>query len=197
MTLPASGAITLRDVNVELGLPAGNAISLNDAAVRTLFGKASGAISLVDGYGKSSLVFAFNNANNFSISNYGDGEYGYSYTHFASDGSIFYETYAAGATSWGASPTSFLAPTGVGAAAGYSIQFVGTLAGAPNAVFGTVYSAGVVSTPWVPLTANASITLGNDTYAAIGSTTLSGTIYIRNNTTLAVISRPYYHNNTN
>ena len=57
MTLPASGAITMGDVNVELGYSSTATISLNDAAVRTLFGIPSGAISLNDGHGKSNASF--------------------------------------------------------------------------------------------------------------------------------------------
>jgi len=53
MALPASGAISLSAVNTELGLSATAAIGMNDSAVRTLFGVASGAIALSDGYGKS------------------------------------------------------------------------------------------------------------------------------------------------
>ena len=53
MALPASGAISFNNVNVELNLSGTATISLNDAAVRTLFAKASGAISMSDGYGKS------------------------------------------------------------------------------------------------------------------------------------------------
>ena len=53
MTLPASGAISLNDVNVELSLTATAQIGLNDAAVRGLFGVASGAIAMSDGYGKA------------------------------------------------------------------------------------------------------------------------------------------------
>lgn len=53
MTLPASGAISLANVNTELGVASNTTRSLNDAAVRSLFGKASGVISMSDGYGKS------------------------------------------------------------------------------------------------------------------------------------------------
>jgi hypothetical protein len=56
MALPASGAISLSAVNVELDLTATAQISLNDSAVRTLFGVSSGAISMSDGYGKSNRV---------------------------------------------------------------------------------------------------------------------------------------------
>jgi len=55
MTLPVSGPISFCDVNVELGLTSTDPLSLNDAAVRTLFGVASGAISMSDGYGCSSV----------------------------------------------------------------------------------------------------------------------------------------------
>ena len=58
MALPASGAISLSAVNTELGLSATAAITMNDAAVRTLFGKSSGAITMNDGYGKSNSVTA-------------------------------------------------------------------------------------------------------------------------------------------
>jgi hypothetical protein len=56
MALPSTGAISLSAVNTELAKAAGAAISLNDAAVRTLAGKASGIISLADLWGKSSVV---------------------------------------------------------------------------------------------------------------------------------------------
>lgn len=68
MTLPATGIISLgnttgdtttQSVNKELGFasPYQQAIGLGDAAVRTLFGVATGAIGLSGGYGKSSHTF--------------------------------------------------------------------------------------------------------------------------------------------
>ena len=51
MALPSTGSISMSQVRTELGLS--GAISLNLAAVRTLAGKASGAISMSDLRGKS------------------------------------------------------------------------------------------------------------------------------------------------
>ena len=58
MTLPVSGPISLKDVNVELGLSGTTSIGMNDASVRTLFGVPSGPISMDNGYGKSNRVTA-------------------------------------------------------------------------------------------------------------------------------------------
>lgn len=55
MPLPSSGTISLNNVNVELNSPSGTNISLNQSSVRSLFGKASGIISLSDGWGKSNI----------------------------------------------------------------------------------------------------------------------------------------------
>ena len=53
MTLPASGAISLFDVNDELGLSHSAQIGLLCTNVRTLFAVASGAVGMTTGYGKS------------------------------------------------------------------------------------------------------------------------------------------------
>jgi hypothetical protein len=58
MPLPSSGTISLSQVSVELGASSTSIRSLNDSTTRTLFGVASGAISMSQGYGKANQ-FAF------------------------------------------------------------------------------------------------------------------------------------------
>ena len=56
MALPASGQITLNQVNVELDNSGTAQIGLGDTAVRELFDISSGEIEMADGYGKSSAI---------------------------------------------------------------------------------------------------------------------------------------------
>lgn len=56
MTLPSSGAISLANVNTELGRSSTATISLGETAVRNLAGVSSGAIALSNLYGKSSSL---------------------------------------------------------------------------------------------------------------------------------------------
>lgn len=56
MALPSSGIITAAMINTELGRAANAPFNLNDAAVRALAAKPSGAISFSDFYGKASEI---------------------------------------------------------------------------------------------------------------------------------------------
>lgn len=58
MTLQSSGAISLANVNTELGRSSTANISLGETAVRNLAGVASGQISLSNLYGKSNVSFS-------------------------------------------------------------------------------------------------------------------------------------------
>jgi len=60
MTLQSSGAISLGNVNTELGRSSTATISLGETAVRNLAGVSSGAIALSNLYGKSNVAFTPN-----------------------------------------------------------------------------------------------------------------------------------------
>ena len=68
MALPSSGSISLGQVNTELGVSATATRSLGDTTTRNLFGVASGAISMSNGYGKANQ-FAFTISSNQTNAN--------------------------------------------------------------------------------------------------------------------------------
>lgn len=69
MALPSSGVIKFSDINVELGVAANTTRKLSDSAVRTLFGVASGRITLSNGRGKANS-FTFNKTISSNTQNY-------------------------------------------------------------------------------------------------------------------------------
>lgn len=73
MTTPASGAISINDLAVELGI-ANTGLSLNDSRVRTLVGLASGAIDLNTAHGKSDRKIVAGSGSNPGYSNGYDGQ---------------------------------------------------------------------------------------------------------------------------
>jgi hypothetical protein len=68
MSLPSTGTISLSQVNVELGRSATAQISMNETAVRTLAGVASGAIGMSNLRGKAN-AFAFTISSNQTNAN--------------------------------------------------------------------------------------------------------------------------------
>lgn len=72
MTLPVSGVLSISAINVELGKSSNAQISLNDADVRSLLVKASGQISLADGFGKSKVSNTYIIAGSGSDQSYTD-----------------------------------------------------------------------------------------------------------------------------
>lgn len=68
MALPSSGAISFQQINIELKLSPTATVSLNDATVRSLLGKVSGAISMQDAYGKSFEIRFTNTVTRTSVS---------------------------------------------------------------------------------------------------------------------------------
>lgn len=80
MTLQSSGAISIANINTELGVASTTTRSLNDSAARTLAGVASGTISMSNFYGKSNapaVTFTPNGGTSagspVSLYNYGAG----------------------------------------------------------------------------------------------------------------------------
>ena len=200
MTLPASGPISMSQVNTELGLAATTTISLNQANVRALAGVPSGAISMSNLYGKSNITLAFNSGANFYL--YYSAYTGYGGVPtvelgFTTDGGIYYTIYGAVPISSSSSgPTGYFSPITAGGGSNFELQMYvsswtstyypynyqflvnGTTAYyRNNAPFTTAWSTGF-------LYLNFNTSNYDASYQAI-----NGTVTIRNKATLASISR--------
>lgn len=71
MALQSSGAISISNINTEIGRASNATSSLNETAIRGLAGKSSGTIALSDFYGKSNAQFIDASGGNISY----DGNY--------------------------------------------------------------------------------------------------------------------------
>jgi len=192
MTLPsAPNSISMSQVNTELGRSSTASINLNETAVRTLAGVASGTISMDNLRGKTAFTLAFNNAENISLSDRGQpSTYQATYTlnrdaTCSKYGLAFGLDLANGPTAWG-TPTggtpgdSFEARLNV---TSYSSSF----SGGDYVKFAGVNISGSGFTSWYSLSSARAID-------AVGSNDISfveGTLYIRNTSTLTEISRTF------
>ena len=99
MTLPLSGPISLSAVNTELGRSSSAVISLGETGVRNLARVASGAISLSNLYGKSSIPSTTITITEASYDT--GGKVSFTYTGYSTTGS------SCGYLLGGASPTTY------------------------------------------------------------------------------------------
>lgn len=123
MTLPASGnTISLSQVNTELGRGSTANISMNETAVRSLFGKpgSGNTISMSDGWGKSNITISLP-----ALGVYGTaypGETAYAELIFSSNGDIGSGTSNIGIQD----PGNWATPTTTGIGSSYWVRFTQT-----------------------------------------------------------------------
>jgi hypothetical protein len=195
MTLPASGALSLSQVLTELGLPAGTQINFDDSRIRALTGTATGtAVRFpTDFYGKSAFTLAFNNGEDFQLDiSTGAGTSVAQITLFP-NASI--SKYVTGSFST-LGPTAWASPLTGGIGSSYEFRVVMSylyLAQEAGPVDFPIFTVAGVSypsattTPWYTISSNRLI----EAYSGYGECNATGTIEIRNISTLATISRAY------
>jgi len=206
MTLPASGPISFSDVNVELAYSATATISLNDTAVRTLFGVASGQISMSDGYGKSNNTYwiLYRGIYNPTGNNYADPDSEYLVNPTTGNSYHFYKQLVSGSyrtagwilnsdgtpatgayyssthTTWGSSSSI----AGVGSTNYHPTAIIGFTSIGTNA---TLFSGSAVSTLFNPVRINTGVqyyntgcadSSGNSAFFGPSTDTKAGTYYV-------------------
>lgn len=192
MTLPsAPNSISMSQVNTELGRSSTASINLNESAVRTLAGVASGAISMDNLRGKSSFTLAFNNAETINLSARGSPTtYQAIYTlnrnaTCSKSGSPFGLDFSSGPTAWGT-------PTGGTPGDNFEARlnvtyYSSSFSGGDYVRFAGVNISGSGFTSWYSLSSARTI----DARGSNDISFVEGTLYIRNTSTLTEISRTF------
>jgi hypothetical protein len=227
MTLPASGPLSLAEVNTELFRNSTAAITMNDAEVRTLAGRvgAGTAISFGDLRGKTYILLVFNSSDSFTLRTFTTG-IRQNLIQFQSDGQITRVNVTSGTVETNSvlGPFAYLYPWGGTNGVGYRVRLVisqlfgrGPTNNALTATLkffdvnaaevtytapGTTAWVNVPSTQWIELSL-ASTFFNNPSYAFA-----SGTVEVQNTASGATISRaftlenganpvPQFNNNNN
>jgi hypothetical protein len=161
MTLAASGEMSIggstatRSINLELVRAAGATSSLNETALRTLAGVASGTISISNFYGKSNFTVAYNSlyiGSGYTFEDvYVGGSQGNVAIRWNTDGTMSFFNADSGYTAmnnWGT-------PTTAGIGSSYWIRFTRTA----TASFGSPTAAtnSTASTGWLQLNTSQEI----------------------------------------
>ena len=140
MTLPSSGAISLSNVNTEIGYSATATISMNDAAIRGLAAVASGAISMSNFYGKSNIRYLIitSNTTNYNIKTAVGASYLAGHSHVQ-------VTINSGIRIGSTSTSAYAMDTGTGWVAGDSISIINN--GYIEGMGGTGAGGGITNAP--------------------------------------------------
>jgi hypothetical protein len=141
MTLPSTGSISMSQVNTELGNASNAQLSMGSAAVRALFGVPTGAISMSNGWGKSSRSYSLA----FSV-------YGVMGLGNANAGMTFYTdgTAREKSNSVMSAHTNWTTPGSTGIGSSYWIRRVLTSGSAPT---------GLANNVWTSLSSAQSLTI--------------------------------------
>ena len=203
MTLPV-GTISMSQVNTELGLPSTTNISLNQANVRALAGVPSGTISMSNLQGKSNFTLGFNSAAEWNLQSLRyDGPTSAFLTFpwetppeppgpgVANRGDIYITAnqIQSGPTAWGS-------PLTPGIGGQYQVRvviyYVNSTGGSNlfYALYGYFYGAD--TTLWQTITGELVVQASSFPTSGTGWVESAGEIQIRNSSTGATISRPYY-----
>ena len=171
MTLAASGEMSIggstatRSINLELGRAAGATSSLNEAALRTLAGVSSGAISISNFYGKANFTVAYNSL-------------------YISNGATYDDLYATGSTGsvglrWNANGTMD--------------QFSFNYGYVSMGYWGSPTTTGIGSNYWIRFTRTATNSFGTPT-AATNSTASTGWLQLSSAREIGISRTPGQHN---
>lgn len=151
MALPPTGALSLNAIHIEAGGASGTLCSINDADIRALIGKASGAtMSFNEWYGASNLTINFNGGTTYASS-----------LNTAVASVQFNSTGSMTVSGTGYSNIGWASPTSTGLGAGYELRATRT-SGSATGTTGT----------WLSLSSNRGYTLTSSNGLLLTSTFL-------------------------